>query len=699
MRRLLFLAFLLYPLAAHADPCPPQTTPQFNTGGSVFGRIAAQWNEYFAAKVDVNNGTLCHPNIIDGIGVGITGLTGDVTAAGSGVVPSVISNGVVSYLKIQNVTGARLLGNPNGSSGSPTEIPLGTGLKFLAGALTLDNLSTLSAFKLPGTDGTCAVDDTTAVQAAINLAYANGPTSGGMAELYLGNGCYLLSGSGAEALLFQHPIHFWGPATFQIKDTTSNSTDIFHIKPAAIADIGPWLFENYTVMPKPLGGGGSGVGSAGHDVFSLDTSASTGLQLEQPTIRNITEITGQNGVTGGEFIRAVTAVGETNGQLFRGIFTDNHVYHCIDLSANVSDSQRIERNTIIAPTPGDTNCGINLQMIDGAGNGVIQRNNVSTNGGNVISGGLNIDVSFNEFENIFTSTNAHNTQLDLASSAEPFDALWAHNNQFQSVVGVIGKTTVQLTDITGIANGQSVTGTGIPGACTVATVSTLPQKWVYLSCYQNAQIVSGATLTIGGVGFSVRQTAGGPSGVNIGDATAIRNTATGAVLGPNRFGSTMGSPYITNVSPATGCLLMPGNLFLGTATVISDTGGGCVDLATLGQIATYTPVLTCTAGTLTTAAAQGSYSRLSANMLLTLAVTVTDKGSCTGSIFATLPATIASGADVTLLAGRDVTTSKAVNGLLASGGSNLVGILYYDGNTIAVNGTNVSLSGELRTSP
>ena len=33
--------------------CPPtQTTPNFNSGGSVFGRIAAQWNVYFGAKVD-----------------------------------------------------------------------------------------------------------------------------------------------------------------------------------------------------------------------------------------------------------------------------------------------------------------------------------------------------------------------------------------------------------------------------------------------------------------------------------------------------------------------------------------------------------------------------------------------------------------------------------------------------------------------
>jgi hypothetical protein len=556
--------------------------------------------------------------------------------------------------------------------------------------------STLATLKIPGTDGTCAADDTAAITAAIARAYARGPTKGGMAELYLGNACYLIGGTGAEVLLFQHPIHLWGPATFQIADTTGSATDIFHTKPAAIADSGPWLFEDFTVMPKLLGNGNSGVGSAGHDVFLLDTSASTGLQLEQPTIRNITEITGQNGVTGGEFIRAVTAIGQTNGQIFRGIFADNHAYHCIDLSASVSDSNRIERNTIIAPTPGDTNCGIKLQMISGAGNGVVQRNNVSANGGNIISGGINMDVSFNEFENIYTSTEANSTQLDLPATTT-LDSVWVHNNQFQSVVSVIGKTTVQLTSITGIAAGQSVTGTGVPGACTVSTVSTLPQKWVYLSCYQTAQIVSGATLTIGGVGFTVAKTAGQASGVNIGDATAIRNTATGAVLGPNRFGSTMGSPYITNVSPTTGCLLMPGNLFLGAAVVISDTGGGCVNLATLGQVANYTPTLSCSAGTLTSAAAQGTYSRMSAQSLVTITIAITNAGTCTGSVFATLPSTIVSGADNTFLIGRVIGNSKAVTGLLAGGGSPVVGVLYYDGTTIAANGANAALSGWVRT--
>lgn len=52
---------------AHAQTCAPphQSTPGFTgAGGNLFGRAAAQWDAFFAAKVDANNGTLCNPTIL-----------------------------------------------------------------------------------------------------------------------------------------------------------------------------------------------------------------------------------------------------------------------------------------------------------------------------------------------------------------------------------------------------------------------------------------------------------------------------------------------------------------------------------------------------------------------------------------------------------------------------------------------------------
>lgn len=46
-----------------------------------------------------------------------------------------LSAGMVTYPKIQNVTGSRLLGNATGSAAAPAEIPLGTGLSFSGGSL------------------------------------------------------------------------------------------------------------------------------------------------------------------------------------------------------------------------------------------------------------------------------------------------------------------------------------------------------------------------------------------------------------------------------------------------------------------------------------------------------------------------------------------------------------------------------------
>jgi hypothetical protein len=63
--------------------------------------------------------------------IGVPHLSQPAFANLSGTVQAVqIPNGVVSYLKIQNVSPVALLGNPGGSAAPPLEITLGTGLSF-----------------------------------------------------------------------------------------------------------------------------------------------------------------------------------------------------------------------------------------------------------------------------------------------------------------------------------------------------------------------------------------------------------------------------------------------------------------------------------------------------------------------------------------------------------------------------------------
>jgi hypothetical protein len=59
---------------------------------------------------------------------------GDITVSASGATWT-IDDEAVTYAKIQEVRAERLLGNPNGGDGAVEEIPLGSGIAFVAGDL------------------------------------------------------------------------------------------------------------------------------------------------------------------------------------------------------------------------------------------------------------------------------------------------------------------------------------------------------------------------------------------------------------------------------------------------------------------------------------------------------------------------------------------------------------------------------------
>jgi hypothetical protein len=95
---------------------------------------------------------------------------GDITVASSGTVWS-IDNGVVTYAKIQDVTGQRILGRYSASTGPTQEITIGSGLSLDTGTGVL-TASTISAEFIEDTIGAILVDTPT-----IDLVYTDATPS------------------------------------------------------------------------------------------------------------------------------------------------------------------------------------------------------------------------------------------------------------------------------------------------------------------------------------------------------------------------------------------------------------------------------------------------------------------------------------------------------------------------------------------
>lgn len=82
----------------------------------------------------INNATLSNSSVT----IASTDFSGAGSVALGATLTLNINNNAVTYGKIQTVTANKLFGNPTGSTANGTEIPLGFGLKFVAGALVLD---------------------------------------------------------------------------------------------------------------------------------------------------------------------------------------------------------------------------------------------------------------------------------------------------------------------------------------------------------------------------------------------------------------------------------------------------------------------------------------------------------------------------------------------------------------------------------
>ena len=136
-RLLLVVALLLIGQQARAQ-CPTvASAPQFNAGGSVFGRTPPQWNTYFQAKADANFGVLCNPTLYNATIVGGTPLpvganpTAQVSSSvvdgvastfmRSDAAPPIAANAVINSLLAQAAPNT-IKGNPTGSLANEQDV-------------------------------------------------------------------------------------------------------------------------------------------------------------------------------------------------------------------------------------------------------------------------------------------------------------------------------------------------------------------------------------------------------------------------------------------------------------------------------------------------------------------------------------------------------------------------------------------------
>lgn len=172
------------------------------------------------------------------------------------------------------------------------------------------------------------------------------------------------------------------------------------------------------------------------------------------------------------------------------------------------------------------------------------------------------------------------------------------------------------------------------------------------------------------------------SGTGASSTTFLRGDNTWATPTGGGTVTTSGSPTTGQIAQFSGASVITG------VTAVPVANGGTGDTGTAWT--SYTPTLTCTGGTLTTASATGRYKVIGKTTFVTINSTITTLGSCSTALLATLPNTANSGA---VLAGREFAlTGKVVAGFITGSGTT-VSMTFYDNTLPAANGYVVNVSG------
>lgn len=204
-------------------------------------------------------------------------------------------------------------------------------------------------------------------------------------------------------------------------------------------------------------------------------------------------------------------------------------------------------------------------------------------------------------------------------------------------------------------------------------VSTAGPAGQFIQCLASAN-TSGAKRT--GAGISITTLGGDPTkalwDVGVGFWTdSIYNADLYSKSSPNYFAYVAGTH-------GTGIDWTPGTI----------SG----DYQKFPAFTTYTPTITASVGTLTTASGTGRYLREGKRLTIQITATITNNGTGSGIIIATLPNSYTAAANYTLVGRDSSVTGNILQGYIASG-ANTVWILFYNNGYPGAGGAVLNVNG------
>lgn len=147
-------------------------TLRVGDGGETCSSSIAGSIRYFASNMQFCDG-FSWSNLAAG-GAAITGLTGDVTASGTGLVAATISNNAVTFAKMQQMSADRLLGRRPGSAGSIEELQLVTPLELTGANIELTPCASGETYLYIAGSWTCVLATETLSNSALIRRDASG---------------------------------------------------------------------------------------------------------------------------------------------------------------------------------------------------------------------------------------------------------------------------------------------------------------------------------------------------------------------------------------------------------------------------------------------------------------------------------------------------------------------------------------------